>query len=250
MKLIGLGKNHLCYSGSQGDTQRHLHKGMHTLTPTMDITFFNNCSVPSVVGSHPRGVFAKFRSQVHDLTRQQNSEMYLCWERDKWLIIAVRIYLQEPRGEYHKCDKVHLSRSCLSCLSGQVQILRGFKCLQLSIDRQLQVFSPCEDNLEDGKKVFLFSAISTFRQKTILDRRCIARDREIKQDFPPKNDRFGPFSQWTKMIMFMFKWQSPLVMIGAKEEVSIRDIKQNSDIGQHMLHRGEVEVDGRAKTAA
>lgn len=36
-------------------------------------------------------------------------------------------------------------------------------------------------------------------------------------------------------------------MIGAKEEVSIRDIKQNKDIGQHRLHREEVEVDGRAK---
>lgn len=154
MKLIGLGKNHLCYSGSQGERQRHFHKGIHTLTPTTNTTFFNNCSVPSVVGSHPRGVFAKFRSQVHDLTRQRNSEMYLCWERDKWLIIAVRVYLREPGGEYHKCDKVHLSTSCLSCLSGQLQKLRGFKCLHLSTDKQLQDFSPCEDNLEDRKKVF------------------------------------------------------------------------------------------------
>lgn len=65
------------------------------------------------------------------------------------------------------------------------------------------MFLPVKTTWRMEKKFFLFSAISTFRQKTILDRGCIARDSEIKQDCPPKNDRFSPYSQWTKIIMFI-----------------------------------------------
>lgn len=38
-----------------------------TLTPTLNITLFNNCSISAAFGLHPRGALAKYLSRVHDL---------------------------------------------------------------------------------------------------------------------------------------------------------------------------------------